>query len=119
MDGNFKSMCVCALVYAIPNTFLVYYGAEKNELVPMSRLDVWNAINGAIGRMDKYGIFCPESHGYRVTQIFYWEKGLIVVISHLVRSSVMHGLTAAQGRKKYLFSNQIQMVLLFPLHIWI
>ncbi len=47
----------------------VYY-AEEDSIVSSTRAEVWNKINGLPGAMDtKYGVFIPETLGFRVISI--------------------------------------------------
>ena len=44
-------------------------------MIPMTRADVWEAIDGATNGMDKDEVFLPENSEYRVFQILICSKG--------------------------------------------
>ena len=49
--------------------YTVYYSKE-DSVVPMSKEEVWDEIEGAPGLMDKTGSFYPEDFGFRIIQMF-------------------------------------------------
>ena len=71
-------ICIIYIINLAKLNFLVYY-SEKDSVVPKSREEVWNEINGAPNLMDKNGIFFPEYNDYHVVQIVLFKDGEILI----------------------------------------
>ena len=58
--------------------------SNHETVIPHSRIDVWNMIDGKTGYMDKVGVFYPEYEDFSVVRIVRKTRGIVANINLII-----------------------------------